>query len=73
MLEKIYIQVCYLLADAKTEEREFAPLMAIDDNHPKFVLSMDRDWGEGREGIRRLYLPAYLLNHKSKDSPKDLK
>ena len=41
--------------------------MAIDDNHPKFVLSMDRDWGEGREGIRRFYLPAYLLDPKRND------
>ena len=32
------------------------------DSHPKFVLSMDRDWGEGREGIRRIYLPA--LRHR---------
>ncbi|MBI4474663.1 MAG: ATP-binding protein [Acidobacteria bacterium] len=63
--EKLYIQVCYLLSDAKTEEREFAPLMEIADNHPKFVLSMDRDWGHGREGIHRVYLPSFLLKPQS--------
>jgi len=63
--EKLYIQVCYLLSDARVEAREFSTLQAIDDNHPKFVLSMDRDWGEGREGIRRAYLPAFLLTPES--------
>jgi uncharacterized protein len=59
--ERLYIQVCYLLAGAETEKREFAPLLDIQDNHPKFVLSMDKDWGEGRSGIRRLYLPNFLM------------
>ncbi len=58
---RIYIQVCYLLASAETERREFAPLMEIKDNHPKWVISMDRDWGDGRDGIRRMYLPDFLL------------
>lgn len=37
----IYIQVAYLLADEKTMEREFGNLMKIQDNHPKYVISMD--------------------------------
>lgn len=59
--EKLYIQVCYLLADAKTEAREFGALADIEDNHPKWVLSMDRNWGKGRDGIHRQWLPAFLL------------
>lgn len=64
--ERHYIQVCYLLAGAKTEEREFAPLLAIGDNHPKWVLSMDKDWGTGRSGVRRMFLPEFLLADKRK-------
>lgn len=51
--EKIYIQVCYLLSDDSVVEREFRSLEAIDDNYPKIVLSMDKLWGEGRNGIKR--------------------
>lgn len=62
--DRLYVQVCYLLADARTEEREFAPLLAVKDNHPKLVLSMDRDWDDQREGIGRVYLPEFLLSGK---------
>ena len=66
--ERLYIQVCYLLADAKTEEREFAPLLGIKDNLPKLVLSMDRDWGDQRDGIRRIYLPEFLLSQGRREA-----
>ena len=59
--ERLYIQVSYLLSSPETERREFAPLMEIKDNHPKLVVSMDRDWGAGKDGIRRIYLPEFLL------------
>ena len=59
--DKRYIQVCYLLSGPTTEEREFGALQAIQDNHPKLVLSMDKNWGEGKDGIRRMYLPDFLL------------
>lgn len=36
-----YYQVAYLLATKETREREFAPLLKIRDNYPKFVLSLD--------------------------------
>ena len=39
---KVYIQVAYLLADNAVVEREFRPLMAIEDNFPKYVVSGDR-------------------------------
>ncbi|MEA2042152.1 MAG: ATP-binding protein [Bacteroidota bacterium] len=39
--EKIYVQVAYLLSDAKTIEREFGNLLQIDDNYPKYVVSFD--------------------------------
>lgn len=39
--KKIYIQVAYLLADDKVIDREFGAYKGIDDNYPKYVLSMD--------------------------------
>jgi hypothetical protein len=60
--EILYIQVTYLLASRETEEREFKPLEKISDNHRKMVLSMDKLWGKGRNGIIRQYLPEFLLD-----------
>ena len=40
--EKIYIQVAYLLADRSVIEREFRPLLKIEDNFPKYVVSGDK-------------------------------
>ena len=40
--EKLYFQVAYYLADEKVIEREFGAFKDIDDNYPKYVLSMDK-------------------------------
>lgn len=40
--EKIYIQVAYLLVDRSVIEREFRPLLKIEDNFPKYVVSSDK-------------------------------
>lgn len=40
--EKIYVQVAYMLADDSVVEREFNAYKGIDDNYPKYVLTMDR-------------------------------
>ena len=40
--EKLYFQVAYLLEGAKTEEREFGAFKEINDNYPKYVLSLDK-------------------------------
>ena len=37
----VYIQVAYLLKDKSTIDREFGNLLAINDNYPKYVVSMD--------------------------------
>ncbi len=59
--EVIYIQVCYLLAEETTIEREFAPLRSIGDNYPKYVLSMDK-LDMSREGIRHINIIDFLLD-----------
>lgn len=40
--EKIYIQVAYILADDSVVEREFGVYKGIEDNYPKYVLTMDK-------------------------------
>ena len=40
--EKIYIQVAYILSDETVIEREFNAYKKIEDNYPKYVLSMDK-------------------------------
>jgi predicted AAA+ superfamily ATPase len=66
--ERIYIQVAYLLASAQTIEREFSPLLAIKDNYPKYVISMDTIFGNDYKGIIRLNLVDFLLGRKSGDT-----
>lgn len=40
--EKIYVQVAYILADDDVVEREFGAFKNIEDNYPKYVLTMDK-------------------------------
>jgi predicted AAA+ superfamily ATPase len=58
--ETLYIQVTYLLASPETIEREFAPLLNIRDNYPKYVLSMD-EFNFGRHGILHRHIRDWLL------------
>lgn len=39
--KRLYVQVAYLLASEETINREFGAYAKIDDNYPKYVLSMD--------------------------------
>ena len=57
---KTYIQVAYLLPSKATLERETAPLLAVRDNYPKLLLTLDREIGNDYEGVQRLYLPDWL-------------
>ena len=45
-----YYQVAYMLTDEKTREREFGVYKSIEDNFPKYVLSMDH-FDFGRDGV----------------------
>ncbi len=40
--EKIYVQVAYILTDELVIEREFGAYKGIEDNYPKYVLTMDK-------------------------------
>ena len=59
--EKIYVQVAYLLASPETIEREFTSLEKIDDNYPKYVISMD-EFDMSRNGIKHINIIDFLMN-----------
>jgi len=65
--ETAYFQVTYLLASPETVEREFTPLLSVNDNFPKYVLSLD-EVNFSRQGIKHLNLRDWLLDdHNQKD------
>ncbi len=59
--EKIYVQVCYQLQSEDTLEREFGNLKKIPDNYPKYVISMDPQFGGSVQGIKHLKVENFLL------------
>jgi len=59
--EKIYVQVAYLLASSETIEREFTSLEKIDDNYPKYVISMD-EFDMSRNGIKHINIIEFLIS-----------
>jgi predicted AAA+ superfamily ATPase len=62
--ERLYVQVAYLLPDEKTHEREFGNLLAVADNHPKVVLSMDdMITDDNYKGVHHINLRRFLARH----------
>lgn len=59
--ERFYVQVAYLLDRRETVDRETTPLMAIEDNYPKYLVTMDRHFGDDIHGIQRMHLQDFLL------------
>ena len=58
--EKIYIQVAYVLADDSVIEREFGAFKGIEDNYPKYVLTMDK-YNFSQNGIIHKNVIDWLL------------
>ncbi len=58
---RVYIQATYLMSDETTQKREFGNLKAINDNYPKYVVSLD-EWTSGSniDGIRHIHLGDFL-------------
>jgi predicted AAA+ superfamily ATPase len=61
--EKIYIQVALRITEKQTMEREFGNLLAIKDNYPKYVITLDEYTGASFEGIIHLPLRKFLFEH----------
>lgn len=59
--KKVYIQATYMLSDENTQKREFGNLQSIQDNYPKYVVSLDEFYRESdNEGIKHLHLREFL-------------
>jgi len=59
--KRIYVQVAYLLPEPSTVNREFLPLLQLNDHYPKYVVTMDRTWTDNIEGIQHKHIADFLL------------
>ncbi|MCL2165070.1 MAG: ATP-binding protein [Oscillospiraceae bacterium] len=59
--DKLYIQVCYLLNEESTINREFAALLEIRDNYPKYVLYRESTFKGNYEGIPAVRVEDWLM------------
>lgn len=57
---KIYVQVAYLIGDKAARDREFGNLLAISDNYPKIVVSMDKLAGNDYQGVQHRQVIDFL-------------
>lgn len=59
--EKIYIQVTYILSDESVVKREFDTYNKIEDNYPKYVITMDK-FDFSQNGIIHKNIIDWLLD-----------
>ena len=62
--EKVYIQVTQQISSPATEKREYARLLDIDDNFPKYVLRTDEFAGGNYQGIKTMHVADFLLSEE---------
>ena len=56
-----YYQVAWMITTPETLERELAPLNAIRDSNPKYLLTTDLDFNPVYNGIRKLNVADWLM------------
>ena len=61
--EKLYIQVTESLASPKTRERELRPLLSINDNYEKIILTSDRSFITSENGIKIINVIDWLTGN----------
>ena len=59
--KKIYIQVAFSIPNEETKKREFGAYNAINDNYPKYVITLDKMTYE-YDGIKHINLIDFLLD-----------
>lgn len=59
--ETIYYQVALTTRETTTLERELTPLKKINDNYPKYILTMDEDLDADFDGIKKINVIDWLL------------
>ena len=62
--DKYYIQVCTQLTHSNVIEREYRSLERIQDNFPKYVLSLDQGFETTRNGIKWRNIIDFLLEDR---------
>ena len=60
--DKIYIQAVFRLSSEEVIDREFKPLLLIEDNYPKYVVTLDDTWKGSYEGVHHYHLADFLLS-----------
>jgi len=58
--ERLYVQVCYILANEQVIEREFHNLTIIRDNYTKYVISLDDMTLNNYQGIKHVQAWDFL-------------
>ena len=59
--EKLYVQVTESMASEDVRTRELAPLMKIQDNYEKIVLSLNPGMDHSYDGIKSMNLMDWLI------------
>jgi len=59
--ERLYVQVALRFEQDETIAREFDNLLAIKDNYPKIVVSMDDEFPSTYKGVRHMHLSTFLM------------
>jgi|GEM_PF-1461743 len=60
---KVYVQVCLQMNEKPTASREFGNLLMINDNFPKYVITLnDLILGNDYLGIKQMNLIDFLLS-----------
>lgn len=59
--EKVYVQTAFRLDSPETVEKEFGNLLAVDDQYPKYVVTMDDFWKDSIQGVKHIHISDFLL------------
>ena len=59
---KAYYQVSTDISDAKTLKRELGPLKAVDDNYPKYLITMSNHFLKDADGINIVRFRDWILD-----------
>lgn len=62
-MQKLYVQVAYLLASEEIIQREFGAYDTIRDNFPKYVVSYD-EFDMSRDGLKHMNIREFLLSEQ---------
>ena len=60
--ERLYVQVARTISEGSVAERELRPLLKINDNHPKLIISMDPEGMDDHNGIKHRNIIRWLLD-----------